>query len=413
MLRQEDRSASPVSTTPTSAAIGRAAPSFYLDLSRLLSRARHGAPTGVDRVEMAYARELGARLGPALGYSARHPSGRMGTLAADDVTRFLADTRSIWEVGTRQSRAQVWRRLARIVPKTPDVRHDSALILASPSNLHRPARIARMRETLNARLVALVHDLIPLTHPEYARPGGARLHAIRMETLRTEAAAVVTNSEATAAALSGHWETQSHPPIHASALGIDPPARAAPHKTDRPYFLCLGTIEPRKNHLLLLNIWRHMAETLRAADIPLLIIAGRRGWENEMVLDMLDRAPAMKAHVHEAGRLGERDLAAHLRGARALLMPSFAEGFGLPVAEALAVGTPVIASNLPAHREAGGNAPDFLSPLDGEGWLAAIIDHSREGSLQRAQLTRHQGWQVPTWDRHIADVLTAAEGVLS
>jgi len=176
-----------------------------------------------------------------------------------------------------------------------------------------------------------------------------------------------------------------------------------------PYFICVGTIEPRKNHLLLLNLWRAMADKLPAAAIPRLIIVGRRGWENEQVIDMLERCPALRGHVEELNGCSDRRLQTLLRGARALLLPSFAEGYGMPVAEALSVGVPVICSDLPALREAGGEVPDFLDPLDGPAWTAHILDHFRAGPLHVAQRGRMEQWQAPSWDDHIAIVCEAID----
>ncbi|MFD2497976.1 hypothetical protein ACFSTI_02685 [Rhizorhabdus histidinilytica] len=68
----------------------------------------------------------------------------------------------------------------------------------------------------------------------------------------------------------------------------------------------LSTIEPRKNHLLLLHVWRRMAETLGPERTPHLAIVGRRGWENENVLDMLERCEAIRGHVHELAGLSDR-----------------------------------------------------------------------------------------------------------
>ena len=95
-----------------------------------------------------------------------------------------------------------------------------------------------------------------------------------------------------------------------------------------------------------------------------------------------------------------------IAGARALLLPSFAEGYGLPVPEALAMGVPVIASDLPALRQAGGRAPDYLDPLDGLGWIAAIRDYATPDSPRRAaQIARIAGWRAPSWGEHIEAVL--------
>jgi hypothetical protein len=152
-----------------------------------------------------------------------------------------------------------------------------------------------------------------------------------------------------------------------------------------------------------------MADKLPGHAIPRLIIVGRRGWENEQVIDMLERCAALRGHVEELNGCSDQRMQALLRGARALLLPSFAEGYGMPVAEALSVGTPVICSDLPALREAGGEVPDFLDPLDGPAWTAHILDHFRAGALHTAQTQRLAQWEPPTWDDHMAIVCEAID----
>jgi glycosyltransferase involved in cell wall biosynthesis len=104
--------------------------------------------------------------------------------------------------------------------------------------------------------------------------------------------------------------------------------------------------------------------------------------------------------------VGDTRLAALMAGARAVLMPSFAEGFGLPVAEALAAGVPVIASDIPVLRETGGDAPDYLDPLDGPAWMRAIMDYAGADSVLRAaQMRRMARWSAPDWGTHFRQVL--------
>jgi Glycosyl transferases group 1 len=160
-------------------------------------------------------------------------------------------------------------------------------------------------------------------------------------------------------------------------------ADVSPETSDRPYFLCVGTIEPRKNHLMLLHLWRRFI-ALHGDATPRLILVGRRGWENENVLDLLDRCPSLKGHVIELGTVPDTRLAVLLRGARAPLMSSFAEGFGLPVAEALAHGVPVLYSGLPALREAGQAVPEYLDPLDSHAWHDAILHYAADTAPRRA-----------------------------
>jgi glycosyltransferase involved in cell wall biosynthesis len=171
-----------------------------------------------------------------------------------------------------------------------------------------------------------------------------------------------------------------------------------------PYFVCVGTIEARKNHLLLLNLWRQLAEELGAAA-PRLVLIGQRGWETESAIDMLERCPALRGVVLERTNVPDDEAARLVRGARALLLPSFAEGFGFPLVEALALGIPVLCSNLAAFRENGGDVPEYLDPLDGLGWRSAVIDYALPASPRRAaQLCRLSGWRAPSWQDHFAVV---------
>jgi glycosyltransferase involved in cell wall biosynthesis len=139
----------------------------------------------------------------------------------------------------------------------------------------------------------------------------------------------------------------------------------------RPYFVAVGTIEPRKNHLLLLNAWREMAQGV--GPTPRLVIVGERGWENEQVVDMLERCPGIADRVWETHGRSDAGLRRLIANARGLLAPSFAEGFGLPLIEALGLGAPTVASDIPIFHEVAGEAAIFRSPIDGVGWREAIL----------------------------------------
>lgn len=402
---------------------GTAYAEVVLDLSRLLSRVLHATPTGVDRVEMAYARGLLAAIPERLAFGALHPCGLYGRLDRRAVLAFLDETEARWDDaaprGRWASRLRALRTCLALRPhRVPPLRtaRPRVYVQGSPHHLERRDRVAAILRREQARLVGLVHDLIPIEYPEYARPNGAALHRARMATLEALAAGLVTNSEATRRSLRRHLERGGRDPlIHVAHLGTHPVVRAAyaPEPSDAiPYFICIGTIEPRKNHLLLLNIWRRMIEDSGAAAVPRLVIVGRRGWENEQIIDMLERCPALRDHVDEHAGLPDRAMAGLLAGSRALLLPSFAEGFGMPVTEALGAGVPVICSDLLALREAGGDVPDYLDPLDGLVWIRAVEDYAKVDSPRRvAQLERLARWQAPGWRDHIAVLLDLIERV--
>lgn len=386
-----------------------------LDISRLISRIRYSTPSGVDRVEMAYARGLLARYGKALTFAAVHPTGLYGHLSHAAALAYLDELDRRWsskEKGPAQrSLFSILPQLAALLPSHKKaVLPNAVYVQASPHHLTNVTKVQRILAREKARFLCLVHDLIPIEFPEYARPGGADLHSRRIETVAATADAVIVNSAATGRSVKPWLDRGGRrPTIDVALLGTEPLpiGDAVPESTDRPYFICLGTIEPRKNHLLLLHLWRQFAETLPHAEIPRLVIVGRRGWENEQILDMLERCPALKDHVEELSGCSDTRLAGLIRGARALLMPSFAEGYGMPVAEALSVGTPAICSNISPLREVGADVPDYLDPLDGPGWGATILDYAMQGPGHRAQLARIPHWRAPSWEQHI-EIVTKA-----
>ena len=178
------------------------------------------------------------------------------------------------------------------------------------------------------------------------------------------------------------------------------PSVPSPPPGERPYFVCIGTIEARKNHRLLLDLWQRLTVELGDAA-PLLRLIGQCGFGSERIADSLQ---ALRGRVIEHRDLPDAAMASVLHGARALLLPSLAEGFGLPVIEALALGVPVLCSNLPALREAGGGMPDYLDPTEDAAWHRAILDYAENSPARQAQLARLADWRLPTWTAHFSIV---------
>ncbi len=400
-------------------------PPVLLDLSRLVSRASRPTPTGIDRIELAYAEYLIDRAGDRLGFVAMNAAGDIAPLRARYARLLVHALGRCWRDPGESSR--VARRLGMLAsmsglmpgqkllpPGTRDGKRRPVYLLVSHQNLHRAARLTRFKARSGAAFVFFVHDLIPMDYPEYARPGQAERHRQRIETIGLLADGVVVNSQATADALAPYLaRTGRHIPVVVAHPGAEfaasPPAQTQVMGA-APYFVCIGTIEPRKNHLLLLHLWRHLATCREAA--PRLVLIGQRGWENENIVDIIDRCTVISGLLEEHNTLPDRELRPLLAGARALLCPAFVEGYGLPISEALALGVPVICSDIPVFREVGGDVPEFLDPLDGLGWLQAIRDYSTANSPRRAaQLARLPAWHAPRWEPHIDAVIALIEQV--
>ena len=135
------------------------------------------------------------------------------------------------------------------------------------------------------------------------------------------------------------------------------------------YLLCVGTIEPRKNVLRLLRLYASLPAALRAAW-PL-VLAGSWGWNTEDVAEYYQREGRHRGILH-FGYVPDRYLPMVYNGARALVFPSFYEGFGLPPVEMLACGGAVLASTAPAVVETVGAKAHLIDPHDDDGWRAAL-----------------------------------------
>lgn len=372
---------------------------LLLDVTRLVWRVwSRRLPTGIDRVCLAYLDHYGPR---ALAVVQR------GKL------RLVLSARHSEQL------------FALLRQGGPGFRRRLALLLASAALSRRPRRSTRGWTYLNIghtgldapgladwlaeqewKPVFLVHDLIPISHPEFCRPGEAGRHQQRMRTVLASAAGVIANSGATRDALSEFARREGQPDLPCQVAWLASPDQlpaAAMPPPGRPTFVMVGTIEGRKNHLLLLHLWEKLVKELGPAT-PKLVLIGQRGWEADEVFALLDRSPRLKGYVRELGRCDDATMFGWLDQARALLMPSFVEGFGIPVIEALQRGVPVIASDLPVFREIAGDIPHYLDPLDGQGWEAAIRAYCGDAPDRSRQLAAMPTFRAPNWKDHFAKV---------
>ncbi|BBE73666.1 glycosyltransferase family 4 protein [Oharaeibacter diazotrophicus] len=427
-----------------------ARPDIFFDAGRLIEHFNRTTPTGIDRVELAYAKEFRRRFGSRVvyGYSLW---GRVIPISDDRVDDFLAATEQSWRaegtektstamtmlterlgvvfppttletvrVRTNAERSTIFvdltmggirtavPKLSRFLPRAGDT-----FVGVAHMGLQKDGPVRRMVGRAGIRPVFLLHDLIPITHPEYAVATAEAKHHDRVETILRHGELLITNSDDTRMAAERYAGQRGirMPEAVVAHLGLEPVwlQPIEPVVAAEPYFLTVGTIEPRKNHLLLLNVWRRLVQRHGAAA-PKLVVVGRRGWENEQVVDMLERSRDIQDHVIECSDLPDAALKSLMAGARALLFPSFVEGYGLPLAEAMAARLPVIASNIGVFRELAGIGPDYLDPLDGLGWLAAIEDYVDPDSRRRAaQIERLRLWRAPTWEGHFQTVMDVLE----
>jgi glycosyltransferase involved in cell wall biosynthesis len=169
----------------------------------------------------------------------------------------------------------------------------------------------------------------------------------------------------------------------------------------------LGTIEPRKNHALMLDVWDTLAAELPPGLMPELHIVGPVGWRVEALMARIEAHPLKGRAIHLHGPLPEVEMQAQLARATALLFPSLAEGFGYPPLEAALMGALPICSDLPVFRETLGKSAVYLNVKDAYSWSDTIKKHV----LGIEALPILPPPEVSGWQAHFERVARAVAGI--
>jgi glycosyltransferase involved in cell wall biosynthesis len=253
--------------------------------------------------------------------------------------------------------------------------------------VHAPTLLAPT--AVRVPLVVTIHDAVPWTHPETLTPRGVAWHRAMAARVADRAAAVVVPTRAVADELSKHLTLRRVEVIgegvsDALAVPVDAEERAL--RMGLPsggFLLSLATLEPRKGLDVLI---RALADPA-APSLPLLVI-GQPGWGG-VDPEALAREEGLAAgRVRVLGRLPDADLAVALSRATALVVPSRAEGFGLPVLEAMQAGTPVVCSADPALAEVGGDAVRTAPIGDAAALARALAEVAADAGLREGMVKR-------------------------
>lgn len=401
------------------AGLGQAG-AIWLDVTRLVTRAGRGVLTGIDRVELAYLDHLLDTGDADARFLLRSTRGYL-----------LLDRRGgahLADLVTGRAVPGPADRLSRLLGKGSDPRHrveaalrphaiDSCLATRMPWMIARAARgplwylntghsnlaggaLAAFSRHRGARIGVLIHDLIPITHPDLVAPGMTARFARRLDQVRAHADLVICNSAVTAGDLAGHWQGAPHvPPRIVAHLGLSPQRRSDTPRDPR-HVVMLGTIEPRKNHALMLDVWEMLAARMSAQTMPQLHIIGPTGWNVAALMNRLKTHSLLGRAIHLHGALSDAAVADHLARARALVFPSLAEGYGYPPLEAALAGAQPICSDLPVFRETLGNTAVYVAGQEAYSWMETIQKHIVDNN----QLPTHAVPDAPGWVAHFAIV---------
>jgi glycosyltransferase involved in cell wall biosynthesis len=274
--------------------------------------------------------------------------------------------------------------------------------------LHKnPDQVFRTKNSAGAAYVGICYDIIPQLLPEYCDRAYVDIFSEYADLLVANADLIMCISQTVQSDLNSYYGRRNIP-IAATDffhLGNDlPPARdgiSIPAELSGKRFVLLAsTIEPRKNHRLVFEVWKHLVREGLIPDDYNLVFVGRIGGYAEALLDEIDRCRDVKGRINIFSTVDD-DLLVSLYSACAFtLLPSFYEGYGLTALESLSLGKYCIASNRGSLPEVTPKFMKLLDPRDFYGWANEIctLINSPVKLNELEQMIRHE-FKITTWDQ--------------
>ncbi|GJE58870.1 glycosyltransferase family 4 protein [Methylobacterium trifolii] len=278
------------------------------------------------------------------------------------------------------------------------------------------ARLYAEKKRRGMFVVQTVYDIIPILMPEYCVPGMEQKFPKFIVDTAWTADLIFCISDSTSRDLIRYYDHigLKAPPVTRIELGSDIPTTRPPTTQAAGesgfldleagnFVLYVSTIEPRKNHQMLFNIWRELYETDRERLVPLVFV-GNAGWNTSELLHFIRSSGNLYPdYIRILSNVADDDLDWLYRNARLSVYPSLYEGWGLPMAESLARGTVCIGSNTSSMPEVGGALTDLLHPLDYLGWRDRIRHYLTDAeALAAREAEIRAGYAPPSWDACMA-----------
>ncbi|MDG9925176.1 MULTISPECIES: glycosyltransferase family 1 protein [unclassified Pseudomonas] len=259
-----------------------------------------------------------------------------------------------------------------------------------------------------ASIISVVYDLIPLTHPQFCDAGLTKVFERWFDWIARTADGFVCISrtveqdvrhavnarqgaEVADSRLYDHFYLGSELDLATRDTQLDPALQEV-FSGSMPVYLMVSTIEPRKNHAYLLDAFERL--WARGVEARLCII-GKVGWKSEELVGRIQHHPELNRRLFIFNRLNDSGLEYAYAHARALVFPSHAEGFGLPLVEAMQRGVPVMASDIPVFREIGDDYVAYFDLADPEALASLVEKHLHSGQFPVSKALA--GWQWIDW----------------
>jgi len=265
------------------------------------------------------------------------------------------------------------------------------------------------KKTVGISLIQFVYDLLPIVTPQFSG------HATEYLTRYVQNIYPICN---TLIAISNNTKKDiidwlknkglTRPNIEVIRLGDDfhivkpnSPKTMVKKEDLKSYILCVGTVEARKNHLLLYYVYKLAQQ--RNITLPKLVIVGRIGWHAENVYELLTVDPEINSWIIVLNNINDNELSWLYSNALFTVYPSFYEGWGLPIAESINYGKVCISSNTSSMPEIAGNMIRYFSPFSADECLAAILDFMKPELLSE-YTSKIKRYKKTSWDETFQSV---------
>ena len=265
-----------------------------------------------------------------------------------------------------------------------------------------------------------IHDIIPITHPEYFQARDTRVFVKAVVEALTFADFVLTSSEYNKGTIAAHCRSRGlNPQIDVVPLAHQfTQVNSAPEISERvkeisesEFILCVGTIEVRKNPLYLFNLWKLMARSER--ELPTLVYAGRRGWLVRDFIEQLENCGYLDGKIIILNNVTDGELDLLYRKCLLTVFPSFAEGWGLPVGESLAYGKICICAAAGGTSEVGKALADYVDPYNVRSGLEQLLHYlNNPEARSRREQRIAQSFEPRSWGEVAGDLLASAKSMV-
>lgn len=235
----------------------------------------------------------------------------------------------------------------------------------------------QIQRQFDLKIVTFVHDILPLTHPHFFEDNAVQVFDAEVTRFLAMSKSFIVFSHYVESELAAYLKLKGlvNKAIYFMNFGVGLRQHENPDAdwetfaikelelSDKEFAICVGSLEPRKNPRILLRAWKALYKKY-GESVPTLVFVGRRGWKIDWFFDELLACNYLNNRVRVLHNVDDQQLSLLYKKSKFVLFPSFVEGRGLPVEEALAYGKYVLASNAPSVLEAGRNLAFHFDPLD-------------------------------------------------